>query len=521
MKHSIYIILAAITILFSSCRSDFSTVPSTGELQFSKTKIFLDTIFNNIGSSTYGLKVYNRSNKDINIPKIQLGKGLASKYRMMIDGMTGNQNRIFDNVEILANDSLFVFIEITNNISTAVPTEFTYDDQILFDVGTNQQKVDLTTLIWDAKFIFPNRPISTGIRELLDINGNATDIIGHRLTDNDFSPIGSWTINNLKPTVIYGYALVPNGKTLTIEKGASLYFHADGYSGIIVENGGQLIVDGKKNEVDTTTGALILKNEVTFEADRLEPFFEDVPGQWGGVFIISDATTTVSNKIKNLKLKNSTFGVYTQNINGAGATPNLEIIDTQIYNSSVFGLLNRKTNVLGKNVVINLSGQANLACLDGGTYDFTHCTFNNNWQSTKQVSVLISDYEVINKVANSRVVNASFKNCIVYGSNSVQLKLDYLFSATAPEFRNCMFKFNDANTSIAGKALYNFINIATPPNGNLKGYDPKFKNAAKNQLNILAGSPAIGAANFSFSNFNDILDNVRTNPSDIGAYNKP
>ena len=151
MNKSIYILFIGILVLFWSCRKDFDTVPSSGNLEFSKNKIYLDTVFTNIGSSTYSLKVYNRSNKDISIPVVQLAKGLSSKYRMMVDGMTGN-GKIFNNVELLAKDSLYIFIETTANIADTEP-DFTYNDKILFDLGSNQQSVDLATLIQDANFM--------------------------------------------------------------------------------------------------------------------------------------------------------------------------------------------------------------------------------------------------------------------------------------------------------------------------------------------------------------------------------
>ena len=96
MRQFIVLLFIGVIISLSSCRKDFSTVPSTGALTFSASKVYLDTIFTNISSSTYMLKVYNHSNKDISIPTIQLGKGLASKYRIMVDGMTGNQGKIFN-----------------------------------------------------------------------------------------------------------------------------------------------------------------------------------------------------------------------------------------------------------------------------------------------------------------------------------------------------------------------------------------------------------------------------------------
>ncbi len=534
MKQFILVLLVGILVSISSCRTDFETVNSTGSLEFSKSKIYLDTVFNNIGSSTYRLKVYNRSNNDIKIPTIQLSKGTTSKYRLMVDGMTGEDadnngigdGKKFNNVEILAKDSLFIFIEITNNTTTTVPFEFTYDDQILFDTGANQQKVELTTLIWDAKFIFPNRPMPGNIKELLDINGNATDIIGHRLTDNDFFPVGSWQITNLKPTVIYGYALVPTGKTLTITEGASLYFHADTYSGLIVENGGTLIINGDKNDVNPTTNAIITKREVTFEADRLEPNFEDTPGQWGGVYIISSAAATATNTIKNLTLKNSTFGIYTQNIDNAGIVPNLDIQNTKIFNSSAFGMLNRNTNVVGKNLVINYSGQANTACLGGGVYNFTHCTFNNNWSSSKQRAVYVNNYKEV-APNNFQIQNVSslFKNCIIYGSfNAVALEIDYKSPYTPtdiPKFDRCLIKFNDANTIFANNSIYNSIRSGNIANtgGNIVNLDPKFKNINKNQLNILTNSAANNLGIFD-NLVNKDIDKVdrTTGNTDLGAY---
>ena len=89
MRNSLFLFLFGLIITLSSCRNDFEFQPSKGGLTFSKDTVYLDTVFTNIGSSTYRLKVYNKSDNDISIPKIQLAKGTSSKYRMMIDGLTG------------------------------------------------------------------------------------------------------------------------------------------------------------------------------------------------------------------------------------------------------------------------------------------------------------------------------------------------------------------------------------------------------------------------------------------------
>ena len=65
----------------------------------------------------------NQSNKDILIPTIKLSKGQNSNYRMNVDGLIGNSTFVgkeFENIEILARDSMYVFIETTIDILSLV-----------------------------------------------------------------------------------------------------------------------------------------------------------------------------------------------------------------------------------------------------------------------------------------------------------------------------------------------------------------------------------------------------------------
>ena len=140
MKRILYICLSFIILMFwSSCRKDFEFSPSTGNLEFQRDTVYLDTVFTNIGSSTYNLKVYNRSDDDIVIPTIQLENGTNSFYRLNVDGGTGldgaQEGKVFENVVIVTNDSLFIFIETTIDIESLPNTtnQFLYTDRILFD----------------------------------------------------------------------------------------------------------------------------------------------------------------------------------------------------------------------------------------------------------------------------------------------------------------------------------------------------------------------------------------------------
>jgi hypothetical protein len=512
MRYSIFILFSLLLLSLTSCRTDFDTIPSSGKLEFSDETVYLDTIFSQISSSTYQLKVYNLSNDDIKIPTIRLEKP-DSKYRLMVDGRSDNNGKRFDNVELLAKDSLFIFIE-TTVVNDPGQVEFTYEDKILFDEGTNQQNVKLVTLVRDACFYKPNRSLDGTIYETINIVDFESDTQGHVLTDSDFTPNGSWKWTNLKPYVIYGNLVVPNGKTLTIEQGTQVYFHDN--ATLIVDALATLIIDGDLN-VTNSEGIITNRREVTFEGDRLEPIYENVPGQWGAVFIFS----ANSNKIDYLTLKNASVGLFVLPKSDSVDFPKLEITNSQIYDCSNFGILARQANISGSNLVLNSAGQACLAATLGGNYDFTHCTFNNEWPSTTQVAVTINNYiaDQNNVVQETFDLSSNFKNSIIYGTNNIEL---FIEKATTTKtfltiFESCLVKFNDENTSQATISLYD--TIRNQENGNKKNLDPKFNDPDRNLMWLSENSPADNGGVFLPLYDKDILDEVRTSGNtDIGAY---
>jgi len=536
MRNSLFFFLFGLllSLSFSSCRNDFEFEPSKGGLTFSKDTVFLDTVFSNIGSSTYRLKVYNKSDSDISIPKIQLGKGASSKYRMMIDGLTGEDldhsgygdGKIFNEVELLAKDSLFIFIEVTADVAQANPTDFLYTDKIEFhNISGLPQTVELVTLIQDAYFIYPQRSEVNGefLYETvnLGIDDQNENIIatGSNLDENDPANGNEYEWNNSKPYVIYGYAFVPDGKTLTIKPGARVHFHAN--SGLIIGKNAILKIDGT---ISTTEA---LENEVIFEGDRLEPNFSDVTGQWGAIINYS---TSSENSINHLTIKNATVGILSQNLAtiSDSATPYLNIKNSQIYNCSNIGLLARKSNIVGSNLVISNAGQASLACTYGGSYNFTHCTFNNNWASSNQVAVLINNnYETNEAIYVKDLMNANFNNCIIYGGNQIEMILDNKQSVDAVtafnyKFTNCLVKFNNINNQYTTNVLYDFSNSSKYENCSIATnstiFNPKFVDVDKNQLGL---SEDLNLPfNTSFASLYPFdLNNVdRTNSTDLGAY---
>lgn len=457
MRQIIILFIVGLAISVSSCREDFQFEPSTGDLTFSKDTVYLDTVFTDIGSSTYTLKVYNKSDKDIKIPTIQLGKGQASKYRMTVDGMTGENNRVFHDVELLAKDSLYIFIEVTTDVASANPTDFLYTDQIQFDSGDNFQKVELVTLIQDAYFLYPKR-FADGTTETLTIDGIEEPVYGFFLDENDPVNGNEYVWGTDKPYVIYGYAAVPGGYTLQVLPGARIHFHAD--SGLIVGNGASFKAVGT------------LENNIVFEGDRLEPDFSDVPGQWETIWLTAGST---GNEIEHVVIKNAIVGLNIDSNDGNFMT----IKNTQIYNSSLIGVYAKTAKIQGENLVINYGGIAALACTLGGSYEFKHCTFNNNWSSSRQVALLLNNYykDEAGTSFPFPLVQADFKNCIIYGSNTYELKLD---PDTAEDFNysftKCLLKFG-TSTDALYSWIYNNPEIR-------RNEDPKFLDVQNNKLNI-------------------------------------
>lgn len=515
MRHFILFLGLIATFCFTSCRNELDFESNIGNLSFSKETVYLDTVFTNIGSSTYTLKVYNNSNKNISIPRVRLGKGQASNYQLMVDGVAGKE---FENVELLAKDSMFVFISVNSDVADANPSDFLYTDRIEFGSVTDFQKVELVTLIQDAVFIYPERSGSPNnytyeqIQLGLDGNGNPIKITGTNLSHTDITNGDELHWTNSKPYVIYGYAKIPENETLVVDAGAKVHFHAN--SGLVVANNSHLQVNGGISTYNPD-GSVLINNEVVFEGDRLEPSYAEAAGQWGTVWFLPGSN---GNNITNLTIKNATVGMLVSGNDGT-PTPTIDMKNVQIYNCTNVGILARTGNLLGKNVVINNCGQASLACTFGGSYDFTHCTIANYWGSPSQTCLVMDDYDGNSLYALNK---ADFKNCIIYGSTNLGISIEKKGATFNYKFDSCLIRFNDFNNQFGSNPLYAFNNSALYTgcliSNSSNSLNPKFKNTDKNKLNLLLGSSVIGNANISFSTFADILGNSRATSSDIGAY---
>jgi len=486
------------SILLSAClSSDFDTTINKGSLTFSRDTLFLDTVFTNTSSSTRVLKVYNKSNQNLRIPSIYLERGNSSFYRLNVDGVSGND---IENIDILAKDSLFIFVEATidfNQVSDPL-----YIDQIVFSSENEPQKVELVTLVQDAHFLFPQKN-SEGIKETIEIgideNGNSIAVEGFYLS-------GSQQWNNDKPYVIYGFAGVSTGNTLQISKGTQIYFHQN--SGLIIEKGGSLLMTGEIGE------------EVVLQGDRLEQLYKENPGQWSTIWLRSGS---VNNYLENVIIKNNDIGIVTDSIVSPDQ-PGLMLKNVQIYNTSSFGILGRNAHVKAENIVVANNGNASVACTFGGKYEFIHSTLANYWnKSIRQFPTLyINNFILSSDSENTAFVNdlvqADFINCIIEGNQNKELVLERIEGAVFNYFfQNDLIRFSDNNSS--SDPLYDFDNTEYYLSNIFNG-TPDFVDISQNNFLLGENSDAIGKADQLRAQevpF-DLLGNDRTTNPDSGAY---
>src|SRR5204862_807932 len=91
--------------------------------------------------------VYNNNNQPIRT-NIRLA-GSTTNFRINVNGLPG---RSFNDVEIRANDSIWIFVEVTVDPNTAT-LPYVLSDSIVFETNGNVQDVKLAAWGQNAHFI--------------------------------------------------------------------------------------------------------------------------------------------------------------------------------------------------------------------------------------------------------------------------------------------------------------------------------------------------------------------------------
>ncbi len=494
MLRSLLTCLILVAVLSSACRKDFEYGASNGNLRFSKDTVFLNTIFSDISSSTYLLKVYNTTRDDIEIPSVSLGKGENSNYRLNVDGVAG---KTFKNIPLYAKDSLFIFIETTINTSNDSEKSFLDIEILNFDSGDHQQQIPLVTLVKNATFLYPNQEV---LPVSLQLNPEEEKITseGFILQDNQL------LFTNEKAYVIYGYAIVPENKELIIDSGARVHFHRN--SGILMRKNAAIKINGELSEdMDN------LENQIIFEGDRLEPVFSDIPAQWNGIYFEKGSS---NNIINYLTLKNAVTGIKIEGEDTL-SEKTLIIKNSQIYNNSVHNLWAKTASINAENTVLGSSGSSSLYCNLGGDYSFTHCTIANYWNKGFRLNEALK-IDNFNEEEQANLKNATFMNSIIDGNSTNELLLESNQTNTFNfSFSHCLIKQNSGSEN----PLYNFENQAFYTNI-IFNENAGYTNAPENNFSLQNASILNAKADVSAANLIplDIQGKARITSPEIGAY---
>ena len=473
--------LISITLLFVSCRKDELSTKQNIQLTFSVDTIFFDTLFTGFNSSTKAIKVYNPENQTISIDRIELAGGTPSPFRINVDGQQGV---LHANIELAPEDSMYIFLENTMTILDQA-NPFILQDSIIFEVNSSDHQQDLDIIAWgqDANYYS-------------SANGN-------NIIQNDTT----WTNN--KPHVIFGQLWVDSAATLTIEEGCQIHIHNDGIFGIYKE--GQVIANG-------TT-----ENPIAFQGSRLEFEYEEIAGQWRGIYL---HRLSYNNVFNNVIIKNAQIGIQIDqlpselesgSIFNHGADYNLYLYNSHIRNMSAIGLWGIAGAVQSHNSIFSNCGQ-HLATLSwGGAYQFRHCTFANYWIANfkETPAVIINDFHPYVTVDHNSLDSSLFANCVITGNENIELVHSFEDNTNLDiSYLNVIAKVDTSFEQLDLNTYSQFI-------GEISNENNLFIDKSED-YHLEEGSELIGAGDINLNTgisslINDKDGNTRVSPVSIGA----
>jgi hypothetical protein len=368
MKTSGLFTLLLALILFS-CRKDSFISSGDARVTITADTLKYDTVFVTTGSTYRTFKIINENNQKLRLTSVKLMGGPASVYKMNLDGTPGTQ---FNNVEIEANDSVYVFAQVNVDPSVA-NLPFILRDSIEISYNGNKRLVQLEAWGQNAHF-FRDKVITS-----------------------------SETWNNDLPYVILGSLIVRPNQTLTINKGCRIYLHAD--APVIVE--GTLLVNGLKDTAD----------RVYFRGDRMDDPYRDFPASWPGIFF---QPASKDNVLTYAVIKNAYQAIALQDPS-PNANPKIILNESIIDNAYDAGIISINSSVRARNCLISNCGK-NVFLVKGGDYQFTHCTvvtYANRYIEHRDPVLVVSNYVTVNNTPVTANLNALFRNCIFWGENGL------------------------------------------------------------------------------------------------------
>lgn len=451
-------------LLSFSCKKDLFNKSPQATLSTSVDTLSFDTVFTAAGSITQSFKIFNTNNEKLQLTHVKISGGNSSPFKMNVDGVSSNE---VDDVEINANDSIYVFVQVNAPPSDST-LPYILSDSIEIAYNGNKKIVQLQAYGQNAVFLRNKK-----------ITGNVL-----------------W--NNKLPYVIIGGIEIDTNATLNISAGTKIYLHAD--APFLVD--GTLKTNGTKDQ------------PIIFSGDRLDVNYKDLPASWPGIIFTINSK---NNILKQTTIKNAFQGIIAQDLS---TTTNAKVVLSQCIIDNIYdaGILGINTNIYSDNSLIRNCGR-NIVLQLGGDYRFINCTiasFGNNYITHKNAVLQVSNSLSDNGNLYTAPLKSFFENCIFWGDGGTvenEIVIDKqgteIFSAS---FDHVLYKAKDPienGTFISSikneNPLFDSINIS--------------QNIFDFHFNSHPSSPAVNAG--TNTPFLYDLDNKKRDAlPDIGCYER-
>ena len=433
---NLFFISISILLLFYSCKKDSFITSADAQISISAEEIKFDTVFTTTGSITQSFKIINENDQKLRLSLIKLMGGNSSFFKINADGFTGPE---VSNIEIEANDSVYVFISVSIDQNMA-NLPFIVKDSIQVNYNGTSRQINLEA--WGQN--------------------------AHFYRDKKITIDETW--NNDLPYVILGSLTVDANKKLTINKGCRIYVHAD--APILVD--GTLEINGEKDTVD----------RVYFRGDRLDEPYNDFPAGWPGIFF---RNTSMDNIFNYAVIKNAyqAVAVLDPSLN---ANPKLTLNECIIDNAYDAGIIAINSSIRARNCLVSNCGK-NVILAKGGDYQFIHCTvasISNSYILHRDPVLFVSNYILVNNSPVIARLDALFQNCIFWGQNGT-------VEDEVQTFKNNSAPYNVIFDQILWKVANQPIGTITPPtpiNNNPPLFDSINTTNRYYSFRLKEGSPA-------------------------------
>lgn len=400
-----YLLLLVLQTNFFSCKEgieDYSTNPQH-LLAFSADTLSFDTVLTTVNSPVQFFRVYNRNPKSLLIASVHLFEGVNSDFKINVDGRAG---AFFENIEIRANDSLLVLVDVKPKENGKYEPAL-FNDYVVFETHNIQQKVVLEAYGQD---VYTRKGLVISSDSLLD---------------------------NQKPYLIYDSLVIGAGATVEISEGTTFYMH----------NHAQLIVRG------TVKIKGSLEKPVVFRGSRTDNMitipYDLIPGQWGGIRFASES---YANEMENVRIRNGRYGMDFEISDPSRSKIRMKNLVLTNVSGALIQAVN--CNITAENCEFSNAKNA-LLHLTGGVCRFIHCTIANyypyhpelGWANSNHETLILTDTwqpetDSPGEPQYFPIINAEFFNTIIGGghiSSTSGIRIENRPEAEiAYFFKNCM-----------------------------------------------------------------------------------